>query len=78
MQVFGIILVAASIAGHLYFAMKYRSFFIVGKDQMHRSGWQMIKALKQNHPIAGNIYVGVYCVSILGIVLLAADEFTTW
>jgi|FrelakmetLWP11LW_1041352.scaffolds.fasta_scaffold280719_1 hypothetical protein len=72
----GLSLVAIGGFGHLYFGVKYRSFFVVDKHSLHRSSWSMIKDLKAEHPVAAHIYIGVYCVSLIGLVLIAAEQIS--
>jgi hypothetical protein len=68
----GLSLVVIGILGHLYFGVKYRSYFVVDKQSMHRSVWSMINDLKAEHPVAANIYRSV----IIGVVLMAADQIS--
>ncbi len=68
----GLSLVVIGVLGHLYFGVKYRSYFVVDKQSMHRSVWSMINDLKAEHPVAANIYRSV----IIGVVLMAADQIS--
>ena len=72
----GLSLVAIGVFGHLYFGVKYRRYFIVDKHSLHRSNWSMIKDLKVEHPVAANIYLIVYFVSLIGVALMAADQIS--
>lgn len=72
----GLSLAAIGIFGHLYFGVKYRKYFVVDKHSLHRSSWSMIRNLKVEHPVAANIYLGVYFVSLIGVALMAADQIS--
>jgi hypothetical protein len=72
----GLSLVAIGVLGHLYFGVKYRRYFAVDKHSLHRSSWSMIKDLKVEHPVAANIYLSVYFISLIGVVLIAADHIS--
>ncbi len=76
MLFFGLFLVVIGVLGHLYFGVKYKRYFVVDKHSLHRSSWSMIKDLKVAHPVAANIYIGVYFISFIGLALLAADQIT--
>jgi len=70
-------LITLGIVGHLYFGTKYREFFLVDKDSMNRSLWQMITNLKQKHPVAANAYIGFCCASFVGVAMLVALQINS-
>ena len=72
----GLSLVAIGVLGHLYFGVKYRRYFVVDKHSLDRSSWSMIKDLKVEHPVAANVYLGVFFISLIGVVLMAADQIS--
>ena len=72
----GLSLVVLGVLGHLYFGVKYKRYFAVDRHSLHRSSLSMIKDLKVEHPVAANIYIGVYVMSFIGVALMTADRIS--
>jgi hypothetical protein len=51
-----LVALALGLAGvHIFYAIRYRQYFVVDKANFHRSYWSMILEFKRHHPRAGAV-----------------------
>jgi hypothetical protein len=55
-----VLLVLGLAAVHIFYAIRYRPFFVVDKSTLHRSYWSMILEFKRHHPKAGAFLAFVF------------------
>lgn len=67
------IIVGAAALSQLYFANRYREFFIVDSKSFSKSYISQILELKKAHPIAGMTYILLVAIQAIGFVYIAAD-----
>ena len=68
------IIVGVAALSQLYFANRYREFFIVESKSFIKSYITQILELKKAHPIAGMSYILLVAIQALGFVYIAAEH----
>lgn len=67
------IIVGAAALSQLFFANRYREFFIVDSKSFSKSYISQILELKKAHPIAGMTFILLVAIQAIGFVYIAAD-----
>jgi hypothetical protein len=61
-------------AAHIYFAVRYREYFVVDKDNAHQSYWSMIQEFRRHHRRPAAVLIAVVWLQVAVVAAMAAQR----